>query len=133
MMRVIEYRNDEFKFEFRYSSEVWKAQEIKDKNSGVVLQNERDPDNSTVILVRGWYRGQWSDDYVIMDLEPIVIGKLKARRRWLEHPQYGKSIEAFFELRDYMIQFLLTGWMDKYVVGEFEKLVRSYKKTNEKN
>ena len=121
------YRNDEFKFEFYYSPEVWKAQEIKDKNSGVVLRNERDLENSTAVLVRGWYRGQWSDDYEIMNLDPIMAGKLKAKRRWLEHPQYGKSIEVYFELRDYVVQFLLTAWMDKFVVKEFEYIVKTFR------
>ena len=131
-MDVGAYRNDEFKFEFQYSPEVWMALEIKDKNSGVVLRNDRDSENSTVVLVRAWYYGQWSDDYEIMDLGPMVVGEMKAKRRWLEHPQYGKSIEAYFELRKYVVQFLLTAWMDKYVVKEFEDMVKTFKLKSDK-
>ena len=128
------YRNSELGFEFRYPpSEDWEAQEILGQNPGMSLQNEHYLDQPPYIVVQVWFYPQWSDDFVIKNLRSIRVGKYVGGRRLVNHPQYGKSLETFFKLPHYAVDFLLTGKFRKDETKEFEKIVRTFKVLSEKS
>ena len=113
------YRNREFGFEFEYLGNNWEEREIKGENSGVELSDKRGLRGDSQIIVRGWFNSQWFDDYLIME-----VGTM----RWIEHPQYGKCLEACFKQKDFVISFILKGGMDRALVEEFRAMVGTYEK-----
>lgn len=117
------YWNKEFRFKFEYSENDWEASEIEGENSGVELSDKRGLKGDSQVIVRGWFNSQWFDDYVIME-----IGNM----RWVEHPQYGKCLEVYFNQKDFVVSFLLTGGMDRALVEEFKRMTGTYEEDKQK-
>lgn len=119
---VKKYTNKKFGFGFEYSGNDWEPREIEGQNPGVELLNRHYLDDTPLIVMRVWLYPQWSDDFVIKK-----VGKM----RWVDHPQHGKSLEAYFKQKDFIVDFLLTGKCDKDVTREFKTMVGTFKKIDE--
>ncbi len=109
----------EYGYSFEYSDKNWRAKEITGENSGVELADKRGLSGAPKIIVRVWFLPQTSDDFLIMK-----VGDL----RWLEHPQFGKSLEFTAKQTDFEVNFLLIGKMDRALVDEFKIMTGSFKK-----
>ena len=117
------YTNEEYGFGFEYSESDWDTRQIEGENPGVELLDRRGLKGDPQIIVRVWFYPQWSDDFVIMEVEKM---------RWIEHPQYGKCLESHFNQKEFVVSFLLTGGMDRTLVEEFRTMLGTYEKNKQK-
>lgn len=125
MGKVIDKIDVRYGYKFSYSSEVW-VLNPEGKVSGFLLDYLDDTYGKTQIVVNGWELGQWNDEYLIMKLTPLRIKGKLAFREWIEHVVMGKMYSLYFRNKDNIVSFSLAGWMDKYVVREFEKITRTF-------